>query len=133
WKGRGHRAHRCTLAGGRLCPFLYRRDEPIAAPTHRLDDPLLTATVPNGPAHEHETLTQDRLAHILLRPELLEEFFLRDHTVTVLHEVEEHIEDLRLQRAGCAGVTQLIALRIEFIVAKDVAHNPYFRHARRHY
>jgi hypothetical protein len=49
----------------------------------------------------------------------------------VLHEVEEHIEDLRLQRTGYAGVTQLIALRIEFIVAKDIAHNPYFRHARR--
>ena len=100
---------------------------------HRLDDLLLTATVPNGLAHEHETLTQDRLAHILLRPEPLEELFLRDHTITVLHEVDEHIESLRLQRAGSTSVTQLITLRIDFVVAKDVAHNPYFRHARRHY
>ena len=116
-----------------LSLFLYRRDKPIAAPMHRLDDLLLTTTIPNGLAHEHETLTQDRLAHILLRPELLEEFFLRDHTVTVLHEVDEHIESLRLQRAGCAGVAQLITLRIDFVVAKDVAHDPYFRHERGHY
>jgi hypothetical protein len=30
-------------------------------------------------------------------------------------------------------VTQLIALRIEFIVTKDVAHDPCFRHERGHY
>jgi len=100
---------------------------------HRLDDPLLTATIPNGLAHEHETLTQDRLAYILLRPELLEELFLQDHTIPVLHEVDEHIESLRLQRAGNTDVTQLIALCIEFVIAKDVEHDPYFRHAKRYY
>jgi hypothetical protein len=97
---------------------------------HGLDDPLPTATVPNSLAHEHETLTQDGLAHILLGPKLIEEFFLRNHPVAVLHEVDEHIESLRLQRARSASVTQLIALCIEFVVSKDVAHDPCFRYEK---
>ena len=42
----------------------------------------------------------------------------------MLHKVDEHLEGLRLQRAEDAPMAQLIALRIDFVVAKDVAHGP---------
>ena len=61
---------------GDLSLFLYRSDKLIAATRHRSDDPLLGATVIDGFTHQHETLTQRRLAYILLRPEILEEFCL---------------------------------------------------------
>jgi hypothetical protein len=63
--------------GGRdLSLFLYRSDKPIAATRHRGDDPLPAATVPDGLPYQPETLIQRRLAYILLRPEILEEFCL---------------------------------------------------------
>jgi hypothetical protein len=93
------------MAGKGLNLFLYYGDEPIAATRHRFDDLLPAATVPNGFPHQPETLTQGRPARILLGPELRQEFFLWDHSFTVLHEVDEHLQGVRLQRAGNTPIT----------------------------
>jgi hypothetical protein len=59
-----------------LCLLLYRSDEAIAATGHRGDDPLPATTVPDSVTYQPETLTQCRLAYILLRPERLEDLCL---------------------------------------------------------
>jgi hypothetical protein len=64
------------VAGGELSLLLYRSDELIAATSHRGDDPLPAATIPDGFTHQPETLTQRRLGYILLGPEILDEFCL---------------------------------------------------------
>jgi len=53
-------------------------------------------------------------------PDMLQEFRPGDHTVPVLDEIEEDIEDLRLQGAQDPRVAELVELRIQGIVIEKV-------------
>jgi hypothetical protein len=55
---------------------------------HRLDAALRPPTAANGLARRHDTVVQRHLAKELVRPELFQEFVLRDHPITMLDEVE---------------------------------------------
>jgi hypothetical protein len=58
-----------------------------------------------------------------------EQFLLGDHAIAMLHEVDQHIEPLGFQRAQHTSPTKFIALRIEFIICKDIDHIPAPPHA----
>jgi len=42
----------------------------------------------------------------------------------MLHEIDQHIEPLGFKRAQNAPPAEFIALRIEFIIFKDIDHIP---------
>jgi hypothetical protein len=53
-----------------------------------------------------------------------QEFFFGDDTLTVLQEVQKHLEHFGLDGNRLPSSTQLTALRVEFIVSKAVEHRP---------
>jgi hypothetical protein len=73
--------------------FLDRRHTAIAPAVDRLDHPLRATTVPNGSTRQHHKPFQDVIADKLLGPQGVEEFLARHHSVTVLDEINEQLED----------------------------------------
>jgi hypothetical protein len=65
---------------------------------------------------------QCHISHILVRPQLFEEFLFEDHPITMREEVDEHLKDLGPQRDRLPGSGELIALSIEEVVAKSIPH-----------
>src|SRR2546430_1079205 len=103
--------------GGVTRLFFYDWDEAIAPSMHRLNEVLVLAAITQGATRSPQTLGEGRFTHCLVRPELCEQFFLGDHAVAMLHEVDQHIEPLGFQRAQDAPAAEFIALRIEFSIA----------------
>jgi hypothetical protein len=91
---------------------------------HRLNPALLTTAVAQGAPHGLEPLGEGTLTDALVGPELCQEFVFGDDTIAMLHEVDEHVEALALECTEGAAVAELIALRIEFVIAKDIDHAP---------
>jgi hypothetical protein len=65
-------------------------------------------------------MVQRRLTDEALRPDILQEFLPGHHTVPVLDEMEENIEDLRLQGAQDPRVAELVELSIQGVVIEKV-------------
>ena len=63
---------------------------------------------------------------------MLKEFLLGDHPLAMRQEIGEHLEDFAPEFERLPSVMQLIALGIQDIVAKDVAHHPAFLSALEH-
>jgi hypothetical protein len=97
-------------------------DKAIAAPVYGLDDALFAATVAQSAPHGPEPLCEGVFADALMGPELFQEFIFGDDAVAVLHEVDEHVEALALERTRGVAVAEFIALRIELVIAKDIDH-----------
>jgi hypothetical protein len=89
---------------------------------HRLNPALLTTAVAQGTPYGLEPLGEGTLTDALVGPELFEEFVFGDDAIVLLHEVDEHVEALALEGTEGAAVAELIALRIEFVIAKDIDH-----------
>ena len=89
---------------------------------HGLDIPLRPAAVANRSARRHKPLRQGGLADILARPELLEQFLLGHHAVSMRNEVRQDLEPLGLKRAERASQTQFITPQIKLECLKDVDH-----------
>ena len=62
----------------------------------------------------------------LVGPQVLEELLPGDHAVAMRQQVDEHLKDFAPQRERLPSVMQLIALGIQDIVAKRVAHRSTF-------
>jgi hypothetical protein len=53
---------------------------------------------------------------------VVEQLLFAEDPVAMLHEIGQHLEHLRLERNDLTGVTQLVAVRVERIRPKDIAH-----------
>jgi hypothetical protein len=62
------------------------------------DDPLARSVVTDGASRGLDTARERRLTDEPVTPHLVEQFFLGHHAVTVTEQVDEDIEDLRLDR-----------------------------------
>jgi hypothetical protein len=62
-----------------------------------LDNTLRPSTVTYGPPCGQNAVFDDRIADVLVRPELLCELLLWHHTVAMLEQVEQHLERFRAQ------------------------------------
>ena len=94
----------------------------IAAPMHRLDHALCAATVAQSTPHRPEALREGTLTDTLVGPELFQEFAFGDDPLTMLHEVDEHVEALALKGAEGAAVAEFVTLRIELVIIKGIEH-----------
>ena len=99
-------------------------DEAIAPSMHRLNEVLVLAAITQCATRRPQTLSEGGFTHGLVRSELGEQFFLGDHTIAMLHEVDQHIEPLGFQRAQPTPPAEFIALRIELVICKDIDHFP---------
>jgi hypothetical protein len=84
---------------------------------------LSATTIAHGPPRHRNTALQGRLADKALWPELLEQFLPWDHAVMVLHQIRQHREHLLIEPDHLCGSAQLVALHIQRIGPKDVAHD----------
>jgi hypothetical protein len=76
------------------------------------------------PGAPPECNAQRIVADKLPRPQALEQLLIGDHAQAVLHEISEDIEDLRSQGHKLPSAPQFIALGIEAVVPKHIAHRP---------
>ena len=91
-------------------------------------DGLHDALVPAGIAHCLPQLLdprgQGRLGHEVVAPDGLEQLGLGDHAVTVLDQVSQHVEHLRLDVHELVAPAQLVAGGVEHGVPEAVPHGP---------
>jgi hypothetical protein len=79
-------------------------------------------TIPNRLPHRHDVTVQRGIPNELLGPQILQQFLLENDPVPMRQQVREDLKRLGLQRHGFPGMMALIALGVEAVVAKDVAH-----------
>ena len=87
-----------------------------------LDHLLGLPTIADRPARCRNTGAQGLIANGLPRPHLGDQRVLGHHRVTMLQQIGKHMQDFRSQRHASPVLTELIALGVEGIGAKAVAH-----------
>ena len=75
---------------------LHIADESDALARDGSDQPLLLAAVADRPARSVDTAGKRRIRHDPAAPDRGEQIVLADDTLAILHEIDEQIEDLRL-------------------------------------
>ena len=96
--------------------------ELVALAVHRPDDPLLTAAVTDRLPDGLDPRRERSLADERSAPDLVEQLDLGDHPLTVLDQVTQDVEDLRLDMDAVAARSDLDAVRIDLDVAEGVDH-----------
>jgi hypothetical protein len=107
---------------GRIAQLIERGDEPVAATMDGPHDALVASAVTHRLAELLDPRRQRRLRHELMAPDGVQELGLGDHTVPVFDQMGEHVEHLRLDVHELATARQLVAGRVEQVVAKTVPH-----------
>jgi len=72
-------------------------------PSLRLDKALRLAAITHRNTHGAEATLQGSITDRVPLPNLIAQFLLGDHTVTMLDEIAEHLEDLGRQPSTLAG------------------------------
>src|SRR5262245_38349396 len=79
---------------------------------------LLPAAVTNCFAHRIDPAVESRIRNNTTAPNRCDEIILADDAIAVLDEIDQQIEDLRLDRDDRTGRTQFAALAIEREILK---------------
>src|SRR5688500_2650129 len=124
--GTRSRHDRSNRGGARPCGVkrlsFYGCDKAIAPPMHRFNEVLALTAITQRATHSPQALGEGGFTHCLVRPQLFEQFFLEDHAVAMLHKVDQDIEPLGFKRTQGAPPAELITLRIELVIFKDINH-----------
>src|SRR6516165_3720187 len=91
-------------------------------PVQRLDDTRRTRAIPKRLTGQADTAFHDRLTHSGLGPQVVEQLLFAEDPVAMLHEIGKHLKYLWLERNDLTCATQLVAVRVERIRPKDIAH-----------
>jgi hypothetical protein len=91
-------------------------------PTLCLDNALRLAAVTHRNTHGAKTALQGGLTDGEPLPNLVAQFLLGDHAVTMLDEIAEYLEDLGSQPSSLACPVQGIELRVQDTIYKTVDH-----------
>ena len=74
--------------------------EAEAAAVDSLDDPLVPPIVADGAPDVADATRQRGLAHEPVAPDLIEQLDLRHQPIAMHDQMDEHVENLRLERTG---------------------------------
>jgi len=99
-------------------PDLHWRDEAKAFPGKSADEVLPLAVVTDGLSHAIDPAGQVGFRNNAPAPHRRDEVVLADHAVAIFDQVDQNIENLRLNRNNRAACAQLAALAIERIIVK---------------
>ena len=108
---------------GRRPGLAGRSDEPVAAAVHGPDEPLGLPVVADRLAGLLDPAGDRGLADEPPTPDVVHQLFLGHHPVAVVHQVGEHLEDLRLDRHPYAGAPQLDLREVELQVLEGDDHS----------
>ena len=98
-------------------------DEPIPATPNVADRVLLTSVVTDGASDLLDSRGQVRLGEKGVAPHAVEQFHLVDDPISMLDEVAQEVERLRLQVHRFAGPTEIATGHIKIEVAES-EHGP---------
>jgi hypothetical protein len=99
-----------------------RGHKAVALPVQSMDAARRASRLPQRLAQRLHTGFQRLVPDKLLRPQLLQEFLPGNHALTMRQKVSEHLKDFASQFDGSPCALQLMALGVQGIVAKGVAH-----------
>jgi hypothetical protein len=91
-------------------------------PVQRLDDTRRPRAIPERVADQADTAFHGRLTHGGLGPQVVKQLLFAEDPVAMLHEIGQHFEYLRLEGHDLAFAAQLVAVRVERVRPKDIAH-----------
>ena len=97
-------------------------DEPETSAHNGAKTGLLLARIADRPARSGNPAGEGGLRHDAAAPNRLDQFVFADDTVTMLEQVNQDVEDLRLDVNRLAATTQLPTVWINFAVTKDEDH-----------
>ena len=103
-------------------PLVHPHDHAIAAAVGRRDDGLARPVVADGAAGGLDPTRQRGLADEAVTPNRVEQLLLADDPFGMGGQVDQHVEDLGLDRHEHAGAVQLVAVEIELAVAEGEDH-----------
>jgi hypothetical protein len=107
-----------------VLPHFDRRHKAIAMAVHRVQEAWRPSTVSQCLADGHDARVQGGIANELLGPHVLEELGLGNDTVAVGEQVGQHLKPFGAEVDPRPSAVQLIALRVQDIVVKEIAHHP---------
>src|SRR5262249_55096323 len=112
---------RCTLCSYCRRLFSNRRagcpdgaDEPETVLVERADNFLIGAAIADGPPGGADAGTQGRIRNSATFPHRLNQLVLADDPIVVANEVDEQVENLRLNRHAVSFSPQLLPRDIDF-------------------
>ena len=103
--------------------LLHAGHKAVAPTTYGFNATLPLSAVTNGLTGFHNPVVQRGLTDEALWPDMLQEFLPGNHTIPMLDEIEENIEDLRLKGARCPRVTKFVKLGMQGVVIEKVRHS----------
>jgi hypothetical protein len=106
----------------RIGQLLDGGDEAVPATVDGLDDPLITSAVTDSLAELLDPGGQRRLRDELVPPHDIQQLGLGDHTVSVLDQMSEDVEHLRLDVHQFAATPQLVAGCVQHTALEPVPH-----------
>ena len=101
---------------------LHVADEAQALARDGADQLLALAIVAHRLARGVDPAGQSRIRHDAAAPHRRDEIVLRDDTITVLHNVDQQVEYLRLHCNGFGAAAQLAPLDVKRMIGKDKLH-----------
>src|SRR5262245_56627302 len=124
-----HAKRRRARLGGRhrlLVLDVDRGDEAKAFLGECPNEALLVAAVANGPAHRIYPAGQRRFRNNSAAPNRGDEVVLADDTVTIFHQINQHIEDLRFESDKLAAAAQFAPVGVQQAVFESYLHDVLF-------
>ena len=116
---RSRRCRRSAVASAAARqPSVDVADEAEAALVQRADQRLLVAVVADRAPRRADARIQRRVGDQPSLPHRVEQLVLADDPVAMPHQIGEHVEHLRLDRHGRAGVPQLLPHQIDLVRAE---------------
>src|SRR6516225_6403339 len=97
-------------------------DKAKALARNGAQETLILACVLYSLAHRIDATGQRRLRDDTAIPHLVEQLILADDAIAILDEIQQEVEDLRLERHAFAGATQLSPSHIKRMIFKKKSH-----------
>jgi hypothetical protein len=96
----------------------YFTDEAQPLARDRADQPLVLAAVAHGLSRGVDAARKGRIRHNPAAPDRSDEIVLADDSISVLHQVNQQVEDLRLDGNGLRPAVQLAPVGIKCMAGK---------------
>ncbi|WP_249150125.1 hypothetical protein [Bradyrhizobium sp. JYMT SZCCT0180] len=104
------------------CDRLNIADEPEAAPVQRPDKKLIRSVVAKHASGAIDAAGERGFRDHPAMPDRVDQLILADDPVMVAHQVNNDIEDLRLDVDGHALAAQLVLTKVDLEIGKSVSH-----------
>src|SRR5829696_5618374 len=125
-----NRDHRWSIASRsavdrvsiRRCDRLNIADESEAAPVQRPDEKLIGSVVAKHAPGSIDATGERGFGNRPAVPESADQLVLADNPVMVAHQMNNNIEDLRLDMDGHTLAAQLVLAKVELETGKSVLH-----------